>query len=71
MLPIVPEGRVGFGTGADGSLVLADADCLLTVAYVMNPMAPCPIVTPIAVAMAERVYSIVSRFAGHSSPPEE
>jgi CubicO group peptidase (beta-lactamase class C family) len=61
VLPFVPEGRVCFGTGAGGSLVLADADRRLTVAYVMNKMAPSPIVTPIAAALVERVYGIVNR----------
>jgi hypothetical protein len=61
VLPFVPESRVCFGTGAGGSLVLADADRRLTIAYVMNTMALCPIVTPIAAALAERVYEIVNR----------
>jgi CubicO group peptidase (beta-lactamase class C family) len=60
-LPFAPDGRVCFGTGAGGSLVLADADRRMTVAYVMNKMAPCPIVTPIAAALVERVYDIVNR----------
>ncbi len=38
VLPFVPEGRVCFGTGAGGSLVIADADRRMTVAYVMNKM---------------------------------
>jgi CubicO group peptidase (beta-lactamase class C family) len=61
VLPFVPEGRVCFGTGAGGSLVLADADRRMTVAYVMNKMALCPIVTPIAATLVERVYDIVNR----------
>jgi hypothetical protein len=61
VLPFVPGGRVCFGSGAGGSLVLADADRRLTVAYVMNKMAPTPIVTPIAAALVGRVYEIVSR----------
>jgi CubicO group peptidase (beta-lactamase class C family) len=63
VLPFVPEGRVCFGTGAGGSLVLADADRRLTVAYVMNKMAlpgPLRIVSPIAAALVERVYDIVN-----------
>ena len=62
VLPFVPEGRVCFGTGAGGSLVIADADRRLTVAYVMNKMAlpgPYLIVSPIAAALVERVYDIV------------
>src|SRR5947207_1023546 len=34
VLPSVPEGRQCFGTGAGGSMVLADADRRMTVAYV-------------------------------------
>jgi CubicO group peptidase (beta-lactamase class C family) len=60
VLPFVPEGRVCFGTGAGGSIVIADADRRLTVAYVMNKMVPC-LVSPIAAALVERVYEIVNR----------
>jgi CubicO group peptidase (beta-lactamase class C family) len=60
VLPFVPEGRVCFGTGAGGSIVIADADRHLTVAYVMNKMTPYPIVTPIAAALVERVYDILN-----------
>jgi hypothetical protein len=59
--PFVPEGRACFGTGAGGSVVLADADRRRTVAYVMNKMAPYPIVTPIAAAPVDRVYDIAGR----------
>jgi CubicO group peptidase (beta-lactamase class C family) len=62
VLPFVPEGRICFGTGAGGSLVLVDADRRLTVAYAMNQMAlpgPNLIVSPIAAALLERVYDIV------------
>ena len=64
VLPFVPEGRVCFGTGAGGSLVLADADRRLTVAYVMNKMVVPQnmIVGPIAAALVERVYEIVNRY---------
>ena len=61
VLPFVPVGRVCFGTGAGGSLVIADVDRRLTIAYVMNKMVPCMIVGPIAAALAERVYDIVKR----------
>jgi len=59
-LPFVPEGGVCFGTGAGGSIVLVDADRRMTVAYVMNKMAPGMIVCPIAAALVERVYSILN-----------
>src|SRR5438874_9024807 len=61
VLPFVPEGRVCFGAGAGGSLVIAEADHRLTVAYVMNKMVPCMIVGPIAAELVERVYDIVNR----------
>ena len=61
VLPFVPEGRVCFGAGAGGSLVIADADRRMTFAYVMNKMVPSPIVVPIAAALVERVYDIVNR----------
>ena len=40
VLPFVPEGRVCFGCGAGGSMVIVNADLRMTVAYVMNQMAP-------------------------------
>jgi hypothetical protein len=36
VLPFVPVGRVCSGTGAGGSLVIADVDRRMTVADVMN-----------------------------------
>ena len=59
VLPFVPEGRVCFGTGAGGSLVIADVDRRITFAYVMNQMAPGG--GTIAAALAERVKDIVNR----------
>ncbi len=56
----VPEGRVCFGTGAGGSMVIADADRRLTIAYVMNKMVMSGIVEPIAAALVERIYDVVS-----------
>jgi hypothetical protein len=61
VLPFVPEGRVCFGRGTGGSMVIADADRRMTFAYGLNMMAPCPIVTPIAAAQVARVYDIVNR----------
>ena len=63
-LPFVPEGRVCFGTGAGGSLVLADADRRLSFAHVMNKMGLAPggaVVWPIAAALLARLYDIVGR----------
>jgi CubicO group peptidase (beta-lactamase class C family) len=62
VLPFVPEGRVCFGAGAGGSLVLVDAERRMTIAYVMNKMAPdVMIVGPFAAALLERVYGIINR----------
>ena len=60
ILPFVPEGRVCAFGGWGGSLVLADLDRRMTIAYVMNKMAP-DMVGPIASALVERVYDIVNR----------
>jgi CubicO group peptidase (beta-lactamase class C family) len=60
VLPFVPNGRVCFGSGAGGSLVIVDADRRMTVAYVMNKMVSMPI-GPIAAALVERVYDMVGR----------
>ena len=61
VLPFVPEGRQCFGAGAGGSMVIADMDRRMTVAYVMNRMAKNMVVGPIAAALVERVYDIVNR----------
>ena len=61
VLPFVPEGRLCFGSGAGGSMVIADVDRRMTVAYVMNKMAPGMVVWPIAAALVERAYDIVNR----------
>jgi CubicO group peptidase (beta-lactamase class C family) len=63
VLPFVPEGRVCFVTGAGGSIVIADANRHLTVAYVMNQMAlpgPHRIVSPLAAALVKQVYDIAN-----------
>ena len=60
-LPFVSVGRQCFGAGAGGSLVIADADRRLTVAYVMNKMSTSGIVEPIACwRLVSRVYDIVN-----------
>jgi len=40
LLPYIPEGRVCFWGGWGGSMVINDADRKITLAYVMNRMAP-------------------------------
>jgi CubicO group peptidase (beta-lactamase class C family) len=61
VLPFVPDGRVCFGTGAGGSLVIADVDRRMTFGYVMNKMHCTGVVEPIAAALLERLYEIVNR----------
>jgi CubicO group peptidase (beta-lactamase class C family) len=59
VLPFLPEDRLCAWGGWGGSLVIADADRRLTIAYVMNKMAmgsPGPIVT----ALVKRLYHIVN-----------
>ena len=55
----MPEGRVCFGTGAGGSLVIADADRRMTIAYVMNTMAMGGIVWPVAAALSTCTTSFI------------
>src|SRR5262249_38574209 len=61
VLPFVPDRRGWFGTGGGGSIVIADADRRMTVAFVMNKMVPAMVVAPIAAALVEKAYEIVSR----------
>jgi hypothetical protein len=55
----LPEGRLVFGGGTGGSMVIADVDRRTTFAYVINKMAPGG--GSIAVALGERVSDIVKR----------
>ena len=61
VLPFIPQGRICFGSGAGGSLVLVDADRRLTFAWVMNRMTPCFVIGPSAATLLERVYEIINR----------
>ena len=54
---LLPGGRLAFGGGTGGSVVIADADRRITFAYVMNKMAS----GVVAAALAERVAEIVKR----------
>jgi hypothetical protein len=54
---LLPGGRLAFGGGTGGSVVIADADRRITFAYVMNKMAPGG--GTIAAALAERLANIV------------
>jgi CubicO group peptidase (beta-lactamase class C family) len=62
VMPFVPDGRQCFGAGAGGSIVIADVDRRMTIAYVMNKFGPdVMIVGPIAAALVARVYDIMNR----------
>lgn len=54
---LLPEGRLCFGGGTGGSIVIADVDRRITFAYVMNKMGG----GTIAAALGERVKDIVTR----------
>ena len=56
---LLPEGRVCAWGGTGGSTVIIDVDRRITLAYVMNKMAPGG--GTIAAALAERVSEIVKR----------
>jgi CubicO group peptidase (beta-lactamase class C family) len=60
VLPFLPEGRLCAWGGWGGSLALNDTDRRMTVAYVMNKMAP-GIVGAIVSGLVERLYDIVNR----------
>jgi CubicO group peptidase (beta-lactamase class C family) len=53
---LLPGGRLAFGGGTGGSVVIADVDRRITFAYVMNKMMPG---APVAVALLERLSDIV------------
>jgi hypothetical protein len=55
----LPEGRLVFGSGTGGSMVIADVERHITFAYVMNKMAPGG--GSSGAALAERVSDIVKR----------
>ncbi len=61
VLPYIPEGKLCFWGGWGGSMVIVDADRRMTVAYMMNKMAPGLVGGPICAALLERVYDIVGR----------
>lgn len=58
--PYLPEGRVAFWGGWGGSLVVADRDRDLTIAYVMNRMSPGIIGSPRSDAYTRALYDAVS-----------
>jgi CubicO group peptidase (beta-lactamase class C family) len=61
LMPYVPAGRLCFGSGAGGSLVIADVERRMTIAYVMNKMQPCLVGGPVGAALTQRVYALLKR----------
>src|SRR5262249_16764187 len=55
---LLPGGRLVFGGGTGGSVVIADVGRRLTFAYVMNKVMPG---APVAQALLERLSDIVNR----------
>jgi hypothetical protein len=58
VLAFLPEGRICAWGGWGGSLAFNDADRRLTLAYVMNKLAP-GVIGSIVSALVERLYAIV------------
>ena len=57
-LPFIPDGRTCLWGGAGGSMVFIDVDRRMTLAYVMNKMAPALVPANIT-ALATCFYGIV------------
>lgn len=57
LLPFIPAGRVAFWGGWGGSIVVADADRRICIAYVMNKMAPGIIGGPNAARLVAAAYA--------------
>ena len=56
LVPYIPEGRICFWGGWGGSMIVTDLDRRLTVAYMMNKMAPGIIGSPRSEAYLRAVY---------------
>lgn len=59
LLPFVPAGRVAFWGGWGGSIVVADADRRICIAYMMNKMAPGIIGGPNAARLVAAAYAAI------------
>jgi CubicO group peptidase (beta-lactamase class C family) len=57
-LPFIPDRRICLWGGAGGSMVIVDVDRRMTLAYIMNKMAPL-LVCPNITALATCFYGIV------------
>jgi CubicO group peptidase (beta-lactamase class C family) len=59
LTPFIPDGRRAFWGGWGGSIVIADAERRMTIAYVMNKMDNALVGGPNAAELVARAYSIV------------
>jgi CubicO group peptidase (beta-lactamase class C family) len=58
-IPWIPQGRIAFWGGWGGSMVIADLDRRMTIAYVMNKMAPGILGSDRSAAYVRAVYDAV------------
>ncbi|OYU74327.1 MAG: serine hydrolase, partial [Alphaproteobacteria bacterium PA3] len=58
VVPYVPSGRVCFWGGWGGSMVINDADRRVTLAYMMNRMAPGIIGGPVIAQLAAKAFGL-------------
>ena len=59
LLPFIPEGKICFWGGWGGSLVVVDVGRRMTVAYMMNKMAPGLVGGPNCAALIGALYGIL------------
>jgi len=59
VLPYIPDRKICFWGGWGGSMVIVDVERRMTVAYMMNKMAPGLVGGPNAAALLQRAYEIV------------
>ena len=68
LLSYVPAGRICFWGGWGGSLIITDLDRRLTIAYMMNKMAPGIIGSPRSEAYVRAVYDALGVTTAPSIP---
>ena len=69
LVPYIPDGRICFWGGWGGSLIITDLERRLTIAYMMNKMAPGIIGSPRSEAYVRAVYSALDVQTAPSTPP--
>ncbi len=69
LLAYVPDGRICYWGGWGGSLIISDLDRRLTIAYVMNKMAPGILGSPRSEAYVRAIYAALGVSAPRGTPP--